>query len=679
MSATDTRVFSILLSEKTVQALYWLVIDEHIEILSQSELKYYFDENDCLIKLDECLQQLGEETQTVDQALFHLDSAFTQQTGLLPEKKDFLKKITQALSLKPVGFAANIEALEKIIAKDVPKQYHLIVEYTATNTVWTVFQDGQAVDSHQVDTTDDLAADHAQGWENIRPLLQNASPEENLSILYVSSILKQNELLNRSENIPVQDIESEFIGSAELLNKVAVPAAVALAQERGWLKTTRAPRQKLGAGLAAASDSADFSSQDFSDQEDDGADVAAPTSSPKSLKQLLAKNKLILIGAIILGLIVCLGIFLAVIAQTTVAIIELIPKKQVLSQTAIITVDPKAKSSDFDNLILMGELVEEDFTGSSSAQTTGRKKVGERAKGEVEIINKKSTSDRNFAKGTTLTAGDLKFVLDSDVTVKAALEKEEDGKTVIEHIRTTTNVTAVEVGEESNLAKEAMLKVGSYDQSEFDAQVKNGLSGGIAKEVPVVTETDQTKLQASLLEQITQQAVEYYDSQRTGQYFIALARNAAIAKKTWYPQLDQEAESVGLDLAVTVPAVAYDAADLKPLAQAILEKHLPDGFILAPTEPQLLSSANSETKKNEPVTINVDINQQAIARIETGELPDKIKGKTQQIAESVLKGEPAIATAKITYSNPIYAFFFKKLPSSSDRLTIVVQEQDQSP
>ncbi|KXK11736.1 MAG: hypothetical protein UZ22_OP11002000297 [Microgenomates bacterium OLB23] len=109
---------------------------------------------------------------------------------------------------------------------------------------------------------------------------------------------------------------------------------------------------------------------------------------------------------------------------------------------------------DFDNADFIEKKTEVIETEASVA-TTGTKEIGEKATGEVTIFNA-TESDKTFKKGTKLIAsGSRSFILDSDVTVKAA----EKTVTSSGDILTTTskekaNITAEDIGTDYNLAKD---------------------------------------------------------------------------------------------------------------------------------------------------------------------------------------------------------------------------------
>jgi hypothetical protein len=95
------------------------------------------------------------------------------------------------------------------------------------------------------------------------------------------------------------------------------------------------------------------------------------------------------------------------------------PASKIVSKEVKITLSPEVEASEPEKLILKAELVENEVSGEQTVSSSGIKLVGDKASGTVTLLNK-TDSVKTFDKGTSLTKGNLKFVLDESVTVASA-------------------------------------------------------------------------------------------------------------------------------------------------------------------------------------------------------------------------------------------------------------------
>lgn len=78
--------------------------------MTQSSLERYGDSQTCIIKVDEVLQQLGPESESVSEVLFCVPHLWTEGANIISEKKPQLQKLSPT-SLKPLGFLVQTEVL----------------------------------------------------------------------------------------------------------------------------------------------------------------------------------------------------------------------------------------------------------------------------------------------------------------------------------------------------------------------------------------------------------------------------------------------------------------------------------------------------------------------------------------------------------------------------------------
>src|SRR3989344_3204963 len=192
----------------------------------------------------------------------------------------------------------------------------------------------------------------------------------------------------------------------------------------------------------------------------------------------------------VLVLVILLVAYLTLIKATVIVYVE----PRILEKDTQVTADPKVSQVDEQNKIIPGEIVEVQVSGTDKSPVTGKKQVGDPAKGQVTIYNKINES-KTFSKGTSLVGpGGLKFILDTSVTI-ASQSAVEGG---ISFGKNSVGVKASDIGADGNLPSGSEMIVSNLATSQVSAKAEGNFSGGTSKEVTVVTDADQKKLLAQL-------------------------------------------------------------------------------------------------------------------------------------------------------------------------------------
>ncbi|MDP3758277.1 MAG: hypothetical protein Q8Q86_01030, partial [Candidatus Daviesbacteria bacterium] len=127
-------------------------------------------------------------------------------------------------------------------------------------------------------------------------------------------------------------------------------------------------------------------------------------------------NLVIPIGVIV-GLVLVLGAYVFL----PKADVKIFVEPKVLEKDAEVVADPNQKTVNEDAKIIPGQTVEIEVSGSAKDNASGKRQIGNPAKGTVVIINN-TDKGQNFSAGIILaTAGGLKFKLDDTASVSATL------------------------------------------------------------------------------------------------------------------------------------------------------------------------------------------------------------------------------------------------------------------
>lgn len=665
--------FSILLSQNLAQAALWTIDNGLVYIKNKSQLKPYFNEADCLVKLDECLQELGSEGEAVNQTIFHLDHSFADEHGIYPEKKAFFKNLLSSLQLKSIGFVANTEAvLGSKIEEDGAASHNLIIEFTKHSTLFSLFEGKMLLDTYSAENNLDLASQFQTASTQFEANL-DLSTLEFLNVILTSALLSTEELSTKESSFPEQlPLKFTYLGSDILLPVVAVPGATAIAKVNGWLTPPLAAPEEEGMAPITTTEPS-FNAAPISTIVSREASVQAPMQAPVSRtttkpKKILPSKPFIIAGAAAGVLVAAVIIFFVIVIQA-VATITIQPKTTLVNKTIEVTIDPAAKTSDADELVLPGQLENEEITDRVTVEATGKKAVGEKATGTVTIVNKR-TKEQRLSSGTTLTTSSgIAFVLQNDITVEAAEEDvDKDGNSVTRHTKKEAAVVASEIGANGNINADTKLRVAAYSSDDLEAFSKDNFSGGVSKDVTVIAAADISKATKDVTAALTAQA-EKLGRKESGKFYTPIVGDLKITKKDISAEAGEEARELVLIATATVPMIAYDVSDLRPFVLDILEKEVPEGFAMI-GEPEMMSAVDEAQKESDTLTLQVDLTSLAAATIDLGVLQQELLGQELMKVDNILKGNQAVKAYEIIWSNNLYGKIFGKLPSNTDKLTL---------
>ena len=233
----------------------------------------------------------------------------------------------------------------------------------------------------------------------------------------------------------------------------------------------------------------------------DDEKTAKPKSAAKKRPKVPSINSLrkkIIIGGVAGVVLICFLVWALVFAPLATITIKAKTSSVDISRTLSLV-----PSGDKDAAAgLLQPVVKQKKTNESVKFTaTGTKEVGEKAKGTVAFCyNEEPFSGQTGQKnaitldaGTLLYANGMQFSLDSSIEIQGG--QNDDGECETYY---STKATAVNIGEEGNIAQNTAMSVSGY--SGLAALAKDDFAGGSKETVKVVQQSDVDKAVAELRE-----------------------------------------------------------------------------------------------------------------------------------------------------------------------------------
>ncbi len=331
------------------------------------------------------------------------------------------------------------------------------------------------------------------------------------------------------------------------------------------------------------------------------------------------------------------------------AVVSVYVEPRILEKDTQVTADPKIKEVNENTKKIPGEIIEVSVSGNQKGAATGKKQIGDPAKGTVIIFNQTDES-KSLPKGTTLTTSSgRKFTLDSSVNI-ASQSAVRGG---VSFGKQNVSVTASEIGADGNIPSGTGLTVGSVSKSDVVAESEGNFSGGTSKEATVVMDADQKKLSAELADVLRKQAQQELQGKLVDKKILEEALSEEVSKKSYSKNVNDAASEFTLSMTIKYKGTAYSEADLRTIVSKLVTTEVPEGFQLdlADTETQ---ADVSKLESDGSLVFLARFRAKLMPKIDTDSLRKQIRGRTPLEVAEILKTHENIlgSDIKITPSLP---------------------------
>lgn len=312
--------------------------------------------------------------------------------------------------------------------------------------------------------------------------------------------------------------------------------------------------------------------------------------------------------------------------------IKIFVEPKVLEKDATVVADPNQKTVNENDKIIPAQIIETEVSGSERDVASGKRLIGDPAKGTIVIYNKTSES-KSLSKGAqVISSGGLKFTLDTSVTI-ASQSASDSG---IAFGKFSTTVTASTIGADGNLPSGSIFTVAAFPTDKLSAKSEGNFSGGTSKEVTVVSSDDAQRLLAKLSSDLKQQAQQKLQEKYPGKKILKEALSENIKKKSYNKNINDAASEFSLDMTVNYKGTAFDDADLKIIVSKLVTTDVPSDFQLDLSETETQADV-SKLEKDGKLIFLAKFKAKLIPKIDTGQIKDKIRFKTKNEAQDILK------------------------------------------
>lgn len=362
------------------------------------------------------------------------------------------------------------------------------------------------------------------------------------------------------------------------------------------------------------------------------------------------KKILAILGIIVLILTILLYFYLF----KTKAIINVFVNPKTDEKTTSVTFS-SVSPTDIKNSIIASQFVSVTEEGTLTQATSGKKDIGNPAKGSVTVFNN-SDKSVTFPSGTTITSSNnLKFTFDSSVTIASSSGDIFSGT---KPGTANVNVTASEIGQEYNLPSNTKFTIGS--NSNVAAKNDNAFSGGNKKQVTVISKDDLNKLLTDLPKSLEDKARQDIKTKvESGRTILNTFVDESVDEKSFDKKEGDQANQITLKGTVIFKAATYTNSDIESLASLLFDSsdtQIQSGNLE-------ITAKNIVVEKNKDVNADLNIKAKIFPKVDKDSILNQIKGASLQKAKNLLGNLNQVTKVEISFS-PNIPFLPKNIPGN---------------
>lgn len=712
----DDYFFLLEIFPDKIKAAACKIAKEEVDVLATAAKEAGDAWEETTLRIDEALSEVekifSQET-TVNKVILGLPPEDVQDGKIKEEKLVMIRELCYKLSLTPIGFVEVPLAITYFLQKQEGGPQTLILIREGQRLAVSLIRVGKITNHTVVDRTDNVALDLEKALvsfadveilpskillydgqaeadlEKTRQTLMNYPWPTRTSFLHFPKIetatkdldLKAIALAGASEM--AQTIE---IVKVEEKEKTVVEESGARAENFGFVKnqdifeeTPLVPRvtdeSVIGQEVEFVPEETVTTPATKSSlfREKILAKIKLPSfklphlSATFRLKTFLGQKAKLLIAAVVGLLLLLSGGAAVALWSFPAAQVKIILESKILEQEAEITLNPKATAVNEAEKEIPGRLFEMEKKGIKKGKTTGKKLVGEPAKGEIVIYNKTANS-KTLKKGTVLVSpNNFKFTLDEEVNVASASE----GIGNLVFGKQNGRVTAEKIGPEGNLGVGQEFSFADFPTTSYSARNEVAFSGGTSRELSTVARIDQEKLIATLSVELTEQAKKDLQEKLTaGEKLLEGTLTSQVKSKKFNKEVDEEASEIELELSLSFTADGYKEDDLIAVLEKMIISSIPSGFEFRRNEVKMEISEVTK-KKDGNLVFKMNFSASLLSKINETDIKKSLTGKTIDEADKMLRSLGNVAGFEVKFERKLpFGLDKNRLPRLSQNIQI---------
>jgi len=332
-----------------------------------------------------------------------------------------------------------------------------------------------------------------------------------------------------------------------------------------------------------------------------------------------------------------------------------------------VTLKTDTSIPDLDKSIIPVQKETVEVKATATVATTGQKTIGDKAKGEITIYNKLSTT-QNLPKGLILTdSSGKKFELTAAVSIEPSSSNLDEG--VITLGKTKTVIMASDIGSEFNLSADTQFIFKDYPETSLIAKADSAFTGGSKQEIKAVSKEDKTNVQSKIDDEISKNIDEEINQKVDN---ISGIIKGTIQSQKDNLELSREVGEAADELTATVNATVTVFVLSQNSKDEVIKHFLASESDFSNIDYQSNNfdlSFDITKIDNSQASGNLTISGKSLPKIDISQVQKSLSGKTNSQATDIIKKIiPRAYNFHITNSLPL-------LPFRSDNINIEIKTE----
>lgn len=355
----------------------------------------------------------------------------------------------------------------------------------------------------------------------------------------------------------------------------------------------------------------------------------------------------------ILGILALLALAMAGFVFLPKANIELV------LQTAPLLVDQQftlASQSGAAANVIPATAFQKEVAVTGSTPVTSTQTVGEKATGQVTLVNKTTQEQPIKEQSRLVTKDGVLFYM----TKHAILAPDSTA---------TVPVEAAEPGEEGNVSS-GRLTFAALDDSAATilyAEVNAPITGGSGDEVKVVQEEDLQQAQDAA-DAAARQKVEE-------EIRASLKKGWVVLEESWTTEgkdftvdaaVGDQVDTIGYTGTLAVRVMGYEEEELQNQLRGALEERLDENYMLFPGPISFTKSVGDINWEDQKGAMTVRVTHTTVPNFSLDTLKSKLSGRSEEEAEGYLRGLKGVQSASID----LWPFWVRTVPRIDQRIEL---------
>lgn len=335
--------------------------------------------------------------------------------------------------------------------------------------------------------------------------------------------------------------------------------------------------------------------------------------------------------------------------------ITVTPKTDPLNVDVPLTLSAKAPGVDAAANVLPAKVIEVTRSGSRQVKATGQSAGGEKARGDITVVNTLSKNQPLVTKTRFQSPDGRVFRAQSSIVVPAGGQ-------------TTVAVIADDGGEAGNLPAGTKLTIpGLGGGDSVSGKVDTPLTGGTSSATSEISKSDVDRAKTELAEQVAREGLdEAHGKLAVGYKLDEHVVAATVLSADTAPPVGTPASTFTITGRVRISYFTYQEDELKKMINEDLQKQLPAGTELVDERTQAFTVTQTSADQ---IVGAMKISTFAAAGVSKDQVTETIKGKRSAEAATALKAGGKVSDIRIKLS----PFWVMHIPKDGRKVHIHFQ------